>query len=281
MSRKKRFRVYYSVGEGQAPASTPWHLWIDATSVYLLNFAMIGLKVSLHGTDPRHPLGGRFHVRLDRLGNEAPLRPTSDVLVEGPAGGWPCVFTGQQTDLGALAVRIRVTEAACRLRPPLAALPRRPSSASVALPIPPADWAADLDLTFQQLPSGFVPVNDFGWEFSCEWGQTKFSAALAGPPRGLENQLRTSLILPRPYRPTPKVDAGFRLAHKTGIVLRATTHNRRITDTIPTPAALTRVEDPDSAGRRSLRVDVVDGLLWIVEDAAAPAAATASKDAEP
>lgn len=161
MSKRKRWRVYYVVGEPGRPASTPWHIWIDATSVYLLNFALLGLKVSLHGTDPRHPLGGRFHVRPDRMGNEAPVRPADDVTFAGPAAGWPCVFAGQATDRGALAVRIRVTPEACALRKPRARAPQRNSSASAALPLPKPGWFADLDLTFQQLPEGFIAVEDY------------------------------------------------------------------------------------------------------------------------
>lgn len=79
MSKKKRLRVYYGAGYGGVAESTPWHLWIDGTSIYLLNFALAGLKVSLHGDDPRHPNGRQFHIRPDRMGDEAPVQPSHDV----------------------------------------------------------------------------------------------------------------------------------------------------------------------------------------------------------
>lgn len=166
-----------------------------------------------------------------------------------------------------------MTEAACRLGKPQSQRPQRKSSASALVPIPRPGWAADLDLTFQQVPAGFAVLDNFKRSYTVGWGDQRFSVALSEPPGELHRDALASLVLPDSYRPVPMATAGFRLEHEAGVVLRAETRNRRF-DVMPTPENLAPLIDASEKGRRSIRMGVVDDLLWIVEDAAVRAEPT-------
>ncbi|MGV8967966.1 MAG: hypothetical protein ACOH2F_17035 [Cellulomonas sp.] len=243
MSRKKRFRCYAFVGVEGRQMSTAWHFWAHRTSFYLTNEDLGGLKVSLHGRDPRHP--GQEHYRIAPTNDGDGLHGTQRVMLIPPRTGWPLQFTGQRTDQGDLLLRLRVTHAASHLAiSPTPALPM-PSSARIVLPPHLSGWANDFELIFSQVPSGWRPANTHD-----DW--ITF------------NHAGTTVNI-------GKKQPGFMIYSDDGAVLRGDSR-RRWTDWYPTPAPLRLppAESPASA-RRAVSIDVDDdGLLWIVEQATTP-----------
>lgn len=231
--------VYFQVGTN-GPVSTTWTLWAHETSIYVANRALGALKVSLHGLDQRHPSGGHFRVDLNVKGR----KPEGVALID-PRQGWPLRFDGTHTDLGYFAVRIRVTDIACALeRPAVRAQKKR--IAVAALPVPPDDWAADLDLTFQQIPRSFEPVSTFSRHVTISSRGAYLQIGLYAPGEA----------------------AGFRLHNEKGVVLRSETRMRRL-DLYPTPSELAATLGGDGPLERTMSIGVDDaGILWIVEDAA-------------
>jgi len=244
-AKRNRLRVYYRVGQDE-PRSVRWQLWADRTSFYLVNEALGDLKISLHGFDPRHPAGGRFHVKPAH--REGLLQSTSIVLTNNPEQGWPFRFRGFQTGDGRLAIRLRTTHRACLLSPPVTS-PPRPSSASATVKVPLPGWSADLDLTFQQLPATFVPANIYSSSVNVAHGGAEVQMGLPGPVGGGQ--------------------AGFIVRNDVGVVLRGRTRYRRF-DVEPTPPALEGqpIDAMTPSPTRQLAMGVDENsVLWIVEDA--------------
>ncbi|GAB4087062.1 hypothetical protein GCM10028784_36920 [Myceligenerans cantabricum] len=239
MGGKKRFRLYVNVGTDQGPLSSTWHLWAHRTSFYLTNADLGGLKVSLHGVDPRHPSGGHFRVEPDpRSGKGIKEAPALGLLP--PRDGWPLHFPGVSQQLGVLAIRIRVTPEACALPDALTRVPRRASSARVTIPRPLDGWAADLDLVFGQIPEKFEPSSPYP-----DWVRV----GIAGSTLQVGQH-----------------ESGFTIHNEHGAVLRAAPYHRRLQQT-PTPDSM-QCGAPEgvAVGRRAVQFDVApDGVLWIVE----------------
>lgn len=244
MSRKKRFRCYVFVGDGEHQLSTAWHFWAHRTSFYLTNEDLGGLKVSLHGRDPRHP--GKEHYRIEPIANVDGLHGTERVALIPPGTGWPLRFKGQRTDQGDLVLRLRVTYAASQLASRPTPVPPMPSSAMIALPPHLDGWANDFELTFSQVPPGWYPANTHDdWITLSHAGSTVHIG---------------------------KKQPGFMIHSDDGAVLRGESR-RRWTDWYPTPARLRASSEGTSANaQRAVAIDVdADGLLWIVEQATTPA----------
>jgi hypothetical protein len=153
---KKRVRVYHEVGQ-ESTKSTTWQFWMHRTSVYLVNSALGGMKVSLQGMDVRHPGAGHFRVEPD------PRRGLGVVSQHGvellpPRQGWPVKFGGIPAPTGDFAIRCRVTAEACALMQKPPTLSGVPSSMHAQSPVPEPGWALDLDLVFEQIPRGMEPV---------------------------------------------------------------------------------------------------------------------------
>lgn len=244
MSRKKRFRCYVFVGTDGHQMSTAWHFWAHRTSFYLTNEDLGGLKVSLHGRDPRHP--GNEHYRIEPIDYEEGLQGAERVALIPPRTGWPLRFRGQRTDQGDLVLRLRVTYAASHLASRPTPAPPMPSSATIALPPQLDGWANDFELTFSQVPVGWYPANTHD-----DWITL--------------NHAGTTVHI-------GKKQPGFMIHSDDGAVLRGESR-RRWTDWYPTPVQVRAVADNMSASvRRVVAIDVdSDGLLWIVEQAVAPA----------
>ncbi|MDM8084038.1 hypothetical protein QUV83_04580 [Cellulomonas cellasea] len=244
MSSKKRFRCYVFVGADEQQMSTAWHFWAHRTSFYLTNEDLGGLKVSLHGRDPRHP--GKEHYRIEPVNSGGGLHGTERVALIPPRDGWPLRFKGQRTDQGDLVLRLRVTYAASRLSSRPAPPPQMPSSARIALPPHLDGWANDFELTFSQVPMGWYPANTHD-----DW----ITLSHAG----------TTVHIGRKQ-------PGFMINSDDGAVLRGNSR-RRWTDWYPTPAHLRASPEAASPnGRRVVAIDVdADGLLWVVEQAMTPA----------
>ncbi|MDO8151708.1 hypothetical protein [Isoptericola sp. b408] len=238
----KRFRFYVFVGNDGRQLSTAWYFWADATSFYLINVDIGGLKISLHGHDRRYL--GEQHYRVQPMNGKHDIRRTSSVLLVAPRRGWPLTFSGRSTGDGELVIRIRITHAATCLSESPTPVPDRPSSAKIALPANLGGWANDLELTFSQVPQGWQPANTHD-----EW----ISVEHAG----------TTAYIGR-HQP------GFMICNAQGAVLRANSR-RRWTDWYPTPPHLcTPPPEGRSSDQRVVAVDVEeDGVLWIVEQATA------------
>jgi len=242
MSRKKRFRFYAFVGTEDRQMSTAWYFFADRTSFYLTNADLGGLKVSLHGRDPRHP--GQDHYRIYPV--DGGLTTDGPVLLVPPRSGWPIKFTGQRGDHGDLVIRIRTTFAATQLVEPPTPVVESKSSATSRTPPCRGGWSNDLDLTFSQVPPGFHPSNTHA-----DW--LTF------------NHAGTSLYIGR-HQP------GFMIRSSDGAVLRGRSHSMW-TDWNPTPPhLLTEPSEPLERPRRAVSIDVdADGMLWIVEHVTPPA----------
>lgn len=251
MVDRDRVRVYYRVGDEPA-RSTTWQLWMHRTSVYFVNNAVGGIRVRLHGRDDRHPGAEHFRVEPDdrrNLGAES----RGDVVLLPPADGWPLRFGGKRSALGQHAIRIRTTAPATDIPAPPATRGPRQSSATCVVPAPTPEWAADLDLVFEQLPRGLEPVGYRGPAFEFDHA----GVHLAMP-------MRNPIAADRP---------GFLMRNTYGIVLRGETHLHRL-DIYPTPPHLLvpQAEASDSATRAIAIDSDDDGLLWIVEQTASASA---------
>ncbi|CAM3356680.1 hypothetical protein OCAE111667_05255 [Occultella aeris] len=226
--------------------STAWYFWAHRTSFYLTNEDVGGLKVSLHGRDPRHL--GREHYRIEPTSFGDGLHGTDRVMLLPPRTGWPLRFAGQRSGPqrarrpGAPATRD--TRRELPRHPPTPA-PEMPSSAKIALPPPLNGWANDFDLTFSQVPVGWYAANTHDNWIVLKHAGTTIHIGRAQP--------------------------GFMIHSDDGVVLRGDSR-RRWTDWYPTPSHLRAppAESPASA-RRAVSIDVDDdGLLWIVEQATTP-----------
>lgn len=142
--------IYVTVGRsGQPAVGFTWRIWSARTSFYLLSRApsLSHLKLSLHGDDPRHPAGGRFHMQMDDVRYEEAV--ARGAALARRTGDWPVVFPGQRiTDDARLVTRLRWTWDACtRLgpAPPPGELKR--NAVGLAAPPPPSPGdAVDVDL---------------------------------------------------------------------------------------------------------------------------------------
>lgn len=248
---KRRFSVYYRVGE-QEPLSTTWQFWAHMTSFYLTNNALGGLKISLHGWDPRFPGGGHFRVEWDPRSGKGMSNSKTVALAE-PRDGWPVRFDGAQRPKGVLAIRIRVARSACILDP---APPSsdRPGTVLASLPWPGSIagreelYGTDLDLYFSQVPAGFDVVNEF--PNFVEVGRANSKLFIAVPSRD------------------PRAKPGFMIRNDRGVILRGSTTHHLLEDH-PTPPRIQESAAPLSdAAVRGIHIDVDDeGVLWIVEHA--------------
>lgn len=235
--------MYYVIGQ-EAAQSTTWQLWMHRTSVYLVNNAVGGIRVRLHALDARHPGKEHFRVEPDNRGKPK-SGPHSGAVLLAPGSGWPVRFDGTTAGLGQHAIRFRTTAGACLLPAPLAVRGPRASSARAALPPPEPGWVADLDLVFEQLPRGFIPVGYRGRVLEVKHGGVQLTLPLP-----------SILAEDRP---------GFLMRNSFGIVLRGETRRRRL-DLYPTPQHLLGPSPGDDDACRAVAIDKdQDGLLWIVE----------------
>lgn len=239
----KRFRVYSVVGT-DSRESSGWQIWAHDSSFYIVNEAVAGLKVSLHGVDASRAGSGRFHVRIEEPARQGSIRVITPRFAPGDHS---VPFRGASTRYGRLAVRIRTTSRACSLGG-LSAARSRPSSVRASLPIPPPGWSADLDLAFQQVPRGLAGANNFEYSFNTGNYGSRIEVGIPGP--------------------LGSGRSGFAITTGRGIVLNGSFRNRRY-DNEPTPVHLlgrpSSRDDGEADRQIALGVES-DSILWIVED---------------
>ncbi len=143
--------LYITIGSTDAgPVGFTWRIWAGRTSFYLKSRASgLGhLKLSIHGDDPRHPVGGGFKLAMD------PEERYHQAIKEGlvladRSGDWPIWFPGRQLrDCSTLVARLRWTWDACMRLPaaPAVGTLRQGAVGLVAPPPPEPGDAVDVDL---------------------------------------------------------------------------------------------------------------------------------------
>jgi hypothetical protein len=139
--------LYVCVGTRQpVKLGYTWRMWWGQTSFYLKPRSSLvgGLKISLHGPDPRHPSGPGFKIELD---GEPP--PADKVWIDATKGFLPCWFPGEPTRFAShRVVRLRWTSEL--FAPDMPSGPptdsvRKGFVGTLAEP-PPSGFATDIDL---------------------------------------------------------------------------------------------------------------------------------------
>jgi len=223
--------MYVTVGRSTTGAlGFTWRMWPSRTSFYLKSRApgLRHLKLSLHGDDPRHPLGGGFKVAIDDEDGYRQAIVNREIL-STRTGAWPIWFPGRQiADNAMLVARLRWTWDACArlgVAPSPGELKKGATGLYAPAPPQPGD-AVDVDLV----------VSD-GRPYWPQESKARKDNACLGPLKNEAGQWLTGTVIKRiasHYAPP---------AHAVG----------------PRP-----IDSTDETRAMAVAVDP-DGFLWMIE----------------
>ncbi|TCO48407.1 hypothetical protein EV646_104225 [Kribbella antiqua] len=168
---------------------------------------MSHLKLSFHGDDPRHPVGGGFKIAIDDEGYRRAI--AEGELLSTRSGIWPIWFPGQEVAEDAVLVtRMRWTWDACtRLGPALSPGELRRDATGMYAPVPPKPGdAVDVDL-----------IVSAGRPYWPQETKARRDNACLGPLKNEADQWLTGTVVKRTasHRPPPDNAIGPRPTSST------------------------------------------------------------------
>jgi hypothetical protein len=171
-------------------------MWWGRTSFYLKPRSSLlgGWKISLHGPDPRHPVGPGYKLAMD-----GPPPPDDQVWMEATDGFLPCWFPGELVRESAHRVaRLRWTSELFSPDAPSGPNtgPVRKGFSGALLEPPPPGFATDVDLVVAK----HAPY--YGENESDVFGKN----AVLGPIRSQAGEYLTGLVIRRNLETTPTPD---------------------------------------------------------------------------